>query len=95
MTNVLRKLPPAAPRRPTRIHIPLEVPRRIPHRLRTDPTNGRASWYLAACSTDTEFRFMHPCHNNDVVYTAKDGWTRDDAETFHRYLMGWDTVTLT
>lgn len=47
-------------------------------------------WYMAAKSTSERFVFLDAYGYREVVYTAADGWTQEDALSFHNYLMGWE-----
>lgn len=62
------------------------APASIPHNLPTIPRQSRGVWFLSGISTDTEFVFINATTFGKVVKTAAEGWTREDADTFHNNL---------
>jgi len=63
----------------------------VKHNLKT--RGFRPRWYLCAASTATQFIFLNSDTIQEVIKTPADGWSEDDAESFHNYLMGWETVS--
>jgi hypothetical protein len=59
----------------------------IPHNQRV--TLPRQQWFLAAGSGPLCFIFLNIDTGARVERTPADGWTLDDAHSFHRWLMGW------
>lgn len=54
------------------------------------PVRCRGRWYLSASSTRDCFIFVSSERIDDVLKKPEDGWTLNDALSFHSYLMGWE-----
>jgi hypothetical protein len=65
----------------------VDPPQRIFHNLRTIPSRAKNLWFLSDLSTDTKFVFLNAARGIRVIRTAAEGWTREDADTFHLWLM--------
>lgn len=97
-SNRLTPLPAVpARRRAYRGFMPLER-RTIPHNVATAPRgafrgNRPSDWYLCAGSGVLSFVFLNAVTGQRIIKTPEDGWTREDADSFHQWLMRWDTPT--
>lgn len=49
-------------------------------------------WYMAHRSTSERFVFLDSMRDREIVYTSENGWTWEDAWSFHNYLMGWESA---
>lgn len=54
------------------------------HNLKFE-TRYSPRWYLGACSTKDTFVFFSPDSAKEFVRTVADGWTIEDAESFHNH----------
>lgn len=82
--GTIKPLAPVAARRPTRIKLPLERMRAVPHNHPLLPT--RPTWYLAFGRPGTNSIFCHAGRHRTEVRGSNEGWTLEDARTFGAWL---------